>query len=310
MKRNLTIAGVVLILAFAGWTLYQHMVSQDGGIRKPEQASATAVIDRIETRVSAPGVVEPANRYIFESGDIYTIDKIFVKVNSEVYSGSRMLTFKKGRSFASPSTGVVAKVLVKEGDKVGIGQPLFEVFDNRNFQTRIMVDELDLPSIKKGQQAQIIVNAFPDKIFMGKVTDIGQEGETAQGVSSFPVTLTFEEINDIRSGMTTEATIVTAVKEEALVVPIEAVSIVGGKKTVLVENAFGMTETRVVEIGIYSNTMVEIVSGLEEGEKVRLPQAADDLFQQLIPGGFPVRGDVKEDGMQVESEIEGEEERL
>jgi len=89
--------------------------------------------------------------------------------------------------------------------------------------------------------------------------------------------------------MTTEAMIITAVKEEALVVPIEAVSVVSGEKTVLVESYMGFNETRKVETGIYSNTMIEITSGLEEGEKVGLPQAAKDLFQ-LIPG-LPVQGD-------------------
>ena len=95
--------------------------------------------------------------------------------------------------------------------------------------------------------------------------------------------------------MTTEATIVTAVKEEALVIPIEAVSIVNGERTVIVEKPNGTTENRVVQTGIYSNIMVEIIEGLEEGEVVRLPQTTNNLYQQFIPEGFPVQGERTED---------------
>ena len=289
MKKALIIIIILSILGFAGWRDFQKMTGKDS-VRKPEQASAIARIDRIETRVLASGVVEPVKRDILKAEAALIVNEVIVNANSVVKSGAKLITFKnRNKSLDAPYDGVIAKVLVSAGDTVYIGQPLIEVFGNKTFLTRIMVDELDLPSIEIGQKAQIVVNAFPNRVFMGKVTDIGQEWKSASGVSIFPVTVTFEEIESIRVGMTTEATIVTTVKEEALVVPIEAVSIVGGDKMVIVETSNGATENRLVETGIYSNIMVEIVSGLDEGEVVQLPQAANDLFQ-LIPSGFPVQG--------------------
>lgn len=305
MKKGLVILIVLFILGFGVARGYQHLAAREGNVGKPEQASAIARIDKIEMKVSASGVVEPSKREILKAGDGYTVDKILVKANSVVKGGGSLISFKKrGNTLNAPYDGVITKVMVKEEDKVSIGQPLLEIFSNRHFETKIMVDELDIPSITIGQEVQIVVKAFPQRVFAGKVTDISQEGKTANGISSFPVTVKFEEIDGVRAGMTTEATIVTAIKEEALVIPIEAVSIVAGEKTVLVENPNGTTETRIVETGISSNIMVEIISGLEEMEKVQLPQTTNDLFQ-LIPGGFPVQGEEK-DSIQTEGDEEDE----
>ncbi len=294
MKKAFIIIIVLFILGFGLARGYQYLAAKEGNVGKPEQASAIASIDRIEMKVSAPGVVESTRREILESGDVYTVEKVWVEVNSVVKVGSKLVTFKKrGNSMNAPYDGVITKVMVSEKDDVIIGQPLFEIFDNKHFQTEMMVDELDIPSITIGQEAQIVVKAFPEKVFTGKVIEISPEGKTANGISNFPVTVRFEEIDGVKVGMTTETTIVTSIKEEALVIPIEAVSIVGGEKTVLVENPNGTTETRVVETGISSNIMVEIISGLEEDEVVQLPQTTNDLFQ-LIPGGFPVQGEEKE----------------
>lgn len=305
MKKGLVILIVLFILGFGVARGYQHLVAREGNVGKPEKASAIARIDRIEMKVSASGVVEPSKREILKAGDVYTVDKVLVKANSVVKGGGSLISFKKrGNTFNAPYDGVITKVMVKEEDKVSIGQPLLEIFSNRHFETKIMVDELDIPSITIGQEVQIVVKAFPQRVFAGKVTDISQEGKTANGISSFPVTVKFEEIDGVRAGMTTEATIVTAIKEEALVIPIEAVSIVAGEKTVLVENPNGTTEARIVETGISSNIMVEIISGLKEMEKVQLPQTTNDLFQ-LIPGGFPVQGEEKE-SIQTEGDEEDE----
>ena len=294
MKKAFVILIILFILGLTVARGYQYLAAREGNVGKPEQASAIARIDRIEMKVSAPGVVEPSKREILKAGDVYTVDKVLVKVNSVVKGGGSLITFKKrGNTYNAPYDGVITKVMVKDGDVVSIGQPLFEIFSNRHFETKITVDELDIPSITIGQEVQIVVKAFPQKVFAGKVTDISQEGKTANGISSFPVTVKFEEIDGIRAGMTTEATIVTAKKEEALVIPIEAVSIVNGEKIVLVENPNGTAETRIVETGISSNIMVEIISGLDVDEVVQLPQTTNDLFQ-LIPGGFPVQGEENE----------------
>lgn len=291
MKKPLIIIVVIIMVILGLRALSQSISARNGPEVGPEQASAVAVTDRIESRVSASGVVESKKREILKAQGTDTIARIIKKENSIGPKGAHLIIFKnRKKPLAAPYDSVLVKLFVEEGDTIHKGQPLVEIFDNKNFQTRIMVDELDLPSITAGQEASIVVKAFPDKVFPGKVTEIGQEGRTANGVSSFPVTITFEETEDIRVGMTTEATIVTAVKEDALVVPIEAVSIVDGEKTLIVENPNGTTETRVVETGIYSNVMVEITEGLEEGELVRLPQATNNLYQQFIPEGFPVQG--------------------
>lgn len=307
MKRTAVIIIALIVLGLSVWQVYRGVEGRDGTVRAPEP-SAPARLEKIETKISAPGIVESDRRDILKAQGTAVVDTVLVKVNSAVSKNADLVTFKnKSKPVRAPYDGIISKVLTSSGDTVNPGQPLIEIFDSNNFLTTIMADELDLPRIKTGQAVQITVNAFPGKVFAGKVTDISQEGRTTNGIAAFPVTIVFEETNGIRVGMTTEATIVTAVKEEALVIPVEAVNISEGEKFVIVENPNGTTETRKVETGLCNNIMAEITGGLEEGEVVRLPQAANNLFQQFMPGGFPVQGGINNSGI---SDSPGEEEVL
>lgn len=286
MRKAVTTVLLLAVLGLGIYGGYKILAGRNANTGAANYATAEAKKDRIETKVAASGVVEPQNRDSLKISGRETVKELLMKENSIVKKGDRLVTFASGRNtIIAPYDGVIAKVLVGKDDPVTGGQPLLEIFDNRNYLTTINVDELDLPAIKHGQKAQITVNAFPNASFSGKVTDINQEGKTNNGVSSFPVTIAFEEIGNIRAGMTTEATIVTAAKDDALVVPIEAVSIVDGEKSVLLVKEDGTIENKKVETGIYSNTMVEITAGITEGDRVRLPETVSDQFN-LIPGGF------------------------
>lgn len=283
----------IVILAILGSGAYlgnRYMSGKEGSIGNPEYSIAVAKTDTIESKVTASGVVKPQKREILKSKGRYIIEDVLIKENMILKKATKLITFKNNKeTITAPYDCVITKIMVTEGDYVADSQPLVEIFDNKHFITTISVDELDLPSIKIGQKAQIIVNAFPNTTFSGKVTEINQEGSTVNGVSIFPVTVTFEEIGNIKAGMTTEATIVTMTKEKALVVPIEAVSIVDGGRSIQVIKEDGSEERRKVETGIYSNTMVEITEGITEGEKIRLPEVVNNQFN-LIPSGFAQRG--------------------
>ncbi|HYE83010.1 MAG TPA: efflux RND transporter periplasmic adaptor subunit [Clostridia bacterium] len=293
MKKTVTIVTVLVILSvvwFLGYNYYTGKRTM--AARKPQYAAAAAKIDRIEAKVSASGVVEPVKREMLKAEAHDTVEEVLVKENSIVKEGTKLIAFENGSdTITAPYDGVLSEILVKDEDDVKAGQELVSFFDNRNFITRINVDELDLPSIKTRQKAQITVNAFPGTGFTGTVSDIKQEGEAENGVSSFQVTITFDDIGNIRAGMTTEVVIVTAAKEKALVIPIEAVRTVEDGKAVTVVGSDGITtELRKVEIGINSNTMVEITKGLAEGERVQLPQAVNTQtdIKTMIRGGSPM----------------------
>ena len=128
-----------------------------------------------------------------------------------------------------------------------------------------------MSSLKIGQKADIKVNAFPDSKFTGTIKDISEQGIYSNGVSNFDVTISLDDLQSVKVGMSAEATIVTASKDNVLAVPVEAIKDVKGGKYVTIPNANGSTMQK-VEIGISNGKMVEVTNGLVAGQAVELPQ--------------------------------------
>ena len=146
------------------------------------------------------------------------------------------------------------------------------------------VDETDIGSVKVGQQATFTVDTYTDKTFTAHVsqiskTDTGNTWDTTSSKSSSSSTsasvIYYYVILDVDDpegllfpGMTTRVEIQTASNDNALVVPISALKTDANGSYVVVVDANGKQENRYVETGIYGDEYVEILSGLNDGEKV------------------------------------------
>jgi HlyD family secretion protein len=204
------------------------------------------------------------------------VDEVLVEKNELVEKGDELITFTDGSDpITAPFDGTVTTMDVEEGDRVSSSEVLAHVTDYKKLKTTISVDELDVPSVKKGQTVEIKASAFEDETFTGEVTSVAKEGTYENGVSSFDVTIKIDKPGDIKIGMSTEVSILTNSVKDALYVPIEAVQIDGEEKYVNIQQS-GTTEgaastKKVVETGISNDRYIEITSGLEEGQFVSLP---------------------------------------
>jgi multidrug efflux pump subunit AcrA (membrane-fusion protein) len=112
------------------------------------------------------------------------------------------------------------------------------------------------------------VDAFPDKTFTGKVTDIDTTGTVSSGVVTYPVTITCDtEVNQLYANMTVTANIITFTKDNVLLIPVSAVQKGTESATVRVLKD-GKLESVTVEIGDSSDSQIEITAGLTEGEQL------------------------------------------
>jgi HlyD family secretion protein len=137
----------------------------------------------------------------------------------------------------SPIAGIVTRRNIEEGETVVVGTMnnagtvLMTVADLSVIETEIEVDETDIPFIELGQPAKIRIDAFPDKEFNGRVTEVGNSaiqaaGATAQRATNFRVIVTLEgEVPNVRPGFTCTTTITTATREKAVAVPIQATTV-------------------------------------------------------------------------------------
>lgn len=137
----------------------------------------------------------------------------------------------------SPIDGIVTRRNIEEGETVVIGTMnnagtvLLQIADLSVIETEVEVDETDIPFIQLGQPAKIKIDAFPDKEFPGRVTEVGNSaiqtaGAATSRATNFKVVVTLEgEVPNVRPGFTCTAVITTATREKAIAVPIQATTV-------------------------------------------------------------------------------------
>lgn len=137
---------------------------------------------------------------------------------------------------ASPINGIVTKRNIEEGETAVIGTMnnagtmLLQIADMSVIQAEVEVDETDIPSVVVGQEARIKIDAFPDKSFKAKVTEVGNSPITTTGATTratnFKVVVTLAEtVPDVRPGFTCTAEITTATRKQVISVPIQSTTV-------------------------------------------------------------------------------------
>jgi len=180
----------------------------------------------------------------------------------------------------SPLTGKVLQVHVEEGGAVSPvtavtgGVVLLSLAGTDKLFLEGLVDENEVARVELGQPARIRTEAYADRTFEGMVSDIAPLGQRIQNVTYFEVEIEIvdEDAELLRPRMSGDADIVAQVVEGALVIPETALRYRG--EEIYVEVVEHASEASVVEktvqIGIVDGSRVQVLSGLEEGEVVRL----------------------------------------
>jgi HlyD family secretion protein len=138
----------------------------------------------------------------------------------------------------SPIDGIVTRRNIQEGETAVIGTMnnagtvLLTLADMSVIQAEVEVDETNIPSVQFGQKATISIDAIPDRMFKGHVTEIGNSpiqatgaGATTQATNFKVVVVLDEDVPEVRPGFTATADIVTAKRTAVVAAPIPAVAV-------------------------------------------------------------------------------------
>jgi len=167
----------------------------------------------------------------------------------------------------APCDGVIATVDVQEGDDVADGALLLSLVDtNAGMKMSLSIDELDIPYVQPGQAVRVAADALPDVTLTGVVDKIAPLGNTENSVTTYEVFVSFTGDVDerIKGGMNVSGEIVIGAAHNALTIPTDAL-----RKD---ENGWYVTladgSAADVELGVMTDSRVQILSGLYEGETV------------------------------------------
>jgi HlyD family secretion protein len=181
----------------------------------------------------------------------------------------------------APFDGIVTHVDLDLGSTIPVGRVLLGVADQTELRVKVNIDETDISKITVGQPVTIRLDAYPDANITANVTEVASMATTVQGVVNYVVTVTLKQGNvPLKIGMTADASIVVANKDNVLLVPNQAVRAVSNRRYVTIQTAPQQTKEIEVNLGMANDQESEVVSGLEEGQTVVIP-----LSQQFPTGG-------------------------
>jgi Cu(I)/Ag(I) efflux system membrane fusion protein len=174
---------------------------------------------------------------------------------------------KKSLPVHSPVDGTVIHIGARQGQHVTPWTELYIIVDLRQVWVYIDVYEYELPWIKVGDEAEMILASVPGKIFKGSLAYIYPYAEPKTRTTK--VRLVFDNRERLlRPDMFADVTIETDTQNNVIVIPAESVIRSGKHSQVLVVKEPGKFEPRLVKLGIESNGQVAVLSGVSSGEEV------------------------------------------
>lgn len=167
----------------------------------------------------------------------------------------------------SPFAGVVTRVTAAPGDVVDASSELFSIADISHVYVQAQVYEKDLGRVRLGQPATMMVDAYPDERFTGRVAAIGDTVDP----QTRTVAVRCEVANPnglLKLDMFVAIELPTEATRPGLAVPSEAIQTVDGRRVVFVRSTETEFLIRPIQTGRVAGAITEVTSGLKPGESV------------------------------------------
>jgi HlyD family secretion protein len=168
----------------------------------------------------------------------------------------------------APFDGVVTEVNILAGQGIADGAPLLVITDPKQLLAEVTIVEEDFPLVEAGQIAQLFFDAIPDAEVSGKVSQIvPKRSQDDRALYTVYIALDHQP-EKLASGMTVDASIVIHGKEEVLRLPRAVVRARSDGSALIEVWENGQAQQREIWVGLRGDSYVEIISGLEEGQRV------------------------------------------
>lgn len=164
---------------------------------------------------------------------------------------------------------------IQEGATVRERQPILTIPDMRDMAVSVDIHESVVQRVAIGQPATISIDAFPDLRLTGEVIKVAVVADSANSFMNpdlkvYPSSVRIHGTHEwLRPGMSAQVEILINSLEDVIYVPVQAVSYFGDQQVVYVSRGSNV-ERRIVEVGNFSDSFIEITQGLDEGEEVLL----------------------------------------
>jgi macrolide-specific efflux system membrane fusion protein len=290
-------------------------------VRKKESGETIAKIETpvrgaIRVSIAATGTVLPYNRLEIKPQINGRMERVLVQEGQNVRTGQimgwmssteRAALIDAARSqgagsvkywegvikeipIVAPINGTVIVRNIEPGQALSTATAILVLSDR--LIVKAEVDETDIGKVKKGQRVIIALDAYPDVKVNGTVDLIEFESKTVNNVTMYEVNIIPDKVPDVyRSGMTADVSIIEKAKENALLLPVDAVFSDGDKNYawVLSGNAKKPVKKEIT-VGMTDDQNVEVVSGITSADRVAVMSNGVSLEAKTSKNPFmPIR---------------------
>jgi len=264
-------------------------------------AAESAYLSTLANKKSAEASVAAATASYNSS--LESIKAAGFNINNAVAGLKEMNTSLQRTSIFAPMAGILSKLSVEKGERVVgtiqmTGTELMRISDFSVMESQVDVSETNILQVNLGNKAVIEIDAYPDRKFTGKITEIGNSASNLNAiqvnsdqVTNFTVKIVVDPSSyqdlikpglpfPLRPGMSSSVEIFTKESNDILAIPIQSVttrekddkdnSLKNDEKIeVVVFKISGDTVSQqVVKTGIQDDEYIEIISGLQENDEV------------------------------------------
>jgi membrane fusion protein, macrolide-specific efflux system len=267
----------------------------------------------IERVILSTGEVKPRNRLEIKPAIAGRIEEVLIREGDKVTRGQRLAwmssteraalidaarsrgeaeverwsSFYRPTAIISPIDGMVISRQVEPGQSFSTSDVLFVLSDK--LAVKALVDETDLALITIGQEARVILDAFPQRQIDAQVEHIAFESKAVNNVINYEIdVIPAQEVEFMRSGMTANINFLLEEAKDVLSIPVTAVVREGRERFILVPGTRkGSTQRVAITTGIDDGRFVEVTSGLEIDQTILVPSLPRGGNQRGGTGGSP-----------------------
>jgi len=293
-NKKMILAAVALAIALAAggaWWYWSGKRATDAGYRE-----VAVTRGDLEVSILSTGVIQPRNRLEIKPPIAGRVERVLAQEGQLVSKGqilawmssteraalmdaarakgpeevSRWEELYRQTPILAPIRGTVISRNIEPGQTFTSQDAVFVMSDR--LTVKAQVDETDIAQISLKQKARVVLDAYPDQTLPAHVDHIAYDAKAVNNVTTYLVDVLPEKTPAfMRSGMTANVSFSIATRVGVLLAPSEAVKTRGGRSYVLVAGN-GAPNEKEITVGLSDGKRIEVVAGVNEGEKLLAAQ--------------------------------------
>lgn len=258
---------------------YQHYITNYQRYQQLYEQGAISreALDNAEQQMfSAKAAVDTWAKQLI-SGSAASVESKRAARDKARYAITALENQRNDLILTAPRSGVIGYRQAEVGAIASAGQKLLSIVDNSKIYIDCAVSEQDIGQITLGMSANILVDSL-GKSYAGKIIFISPA--MMAGTHNFTVRIELDQSDEsLKAGMFARTDIEVLLRPKTLFVPKEAIISLNGKDRIFVIDSENKASERIVKLGLRNDAGVEIIEGINEGDRVAVTNLA-----RLKPG--------------------------